>query len=127
MREIKFRGKSMGGHWYYGLLTKKKIRNGGEMMYAIAQGNYSQGDTVPVMEESVGEYTGLKDKKGTEIYDGDILIDEDGEKSVVYRTAGGWCKGDPVLVKGMELYDADLVDLDLRNFEVIGNIFDDKF
>ena len=57
MREIKFRGKSMGGHWYYGLLTKKKIRNSGEMMYAIAQG-----DTVPVMEKSVGEYTGLKDK-----------------------------------------------------------------
>ena len=32
MREIKFRGKSMGGHWCYGLLTKKKIRNSGRLV-----------------------------------------------------------------------------------------------
>ena len=40
-REIKFRGKSMGNHWVYGLLTKKKIRNSGRIDFAIATDDYS--------------------------------------------------------------------------------------
>ena len=91
MREIKFRGKSMGGHWYYGLLTKKKIRNGDGMMYAIAQGNYSQGNTIPVMEESVGEYTGMTDKNNVEIYEGDILKTISGLTLEVEYRDGEWC------------------------------------
>ena len=126
MREIKFRGKSMGGHWIFGLLTKKKIRNSGKLSFAIATDDYSLANTIPVAEETIGEFTGCRDKNGVEIYDGDILINPlvENESYVVYRTAGGWCIGDPELVETMQIHDSGFDDLDTTSYEVVGNIFD---
>lgn len=74
MREIEFRGKSMGGHWEYGLLTKKKIRNSGKLSYAIATGDCSSANTIPISEESIGQFTGAYDCDGKKIFKGDILL-----------------------------------------------------
>ena len=68
MREIKFRGKDKSnGRWHYGLLeiplTNRKISR-----HYILGYNYSQYGKDEVHAESVGEYTGLKDKNGVEIY-----------------------------------------------------------
>lgn len=92
-RVIKFRGKSMSSRWIYGLLTKKKLRNSGRISYAIAKDDCSLGNTIPVTEESIGEFTGLKDIDDKEIYEGDIVKCDDGFIDNIGRVDwyhGGW-------------------------------------
>lgn len=63
MREIKFRGKRKdNGEWVYGYLTCNI-----PLIFNDKLGSYT------VYESTVGQYTGLKDKNGKEIYEGDKI------------------------------------------------------
>ena len=84
MRTIKFRGRAMNGDFVYGLLTKKKIRSSGEIRYAIATGNCTAGETIPVNENSIAQLVGY-DANGKEIYEGDKVTSEVYEGEYVAR------------------------------------------
>lgn len=69
MRESKFRGMSLNG-WVYGcyLIIEQGAAPAESCIWHIGNN-----EGIPVEIESVGQFTGLHDKNGKEIYKGDIV------------------------------------------------------
>ncbi len=70
MRTIKFRGKSLEtGQWHYGYYKQDYLPNTWKAIHYIVALDFE----FEVMPETVGEFTGLHDHYGREVYEGDII------------------------------------------------------
>lgn len=119
MRTINFRGKSIDtNEWLYGDL----VRSYDMKRCAILVNDKSSYEECEVNPCTVGQFTGLYDKNGKEIYEGDILKFSDGNKLYIVKFIKGMFQASDLEGEGYSLYL--LSNLDNHNYEIVGNVFD---
>lgn len=131
MREILFRGKRKeNGKWIYGSLVPKETNSyadgfliiDGALNYDELDNYYPSFSTYDVVSETVGQYTGLTDKNGKKIFEGDILKNIESNEIVAICYGGcSFCYSYNGTIYGI---DDSETGLEMNEWEIIGNIHD---
>ncbi|WP_373433848.1 YopX family protein [Listeria monocytogenes] len=127
MREIEFRGKAIHpnsleqiiGSWAYGGIFENKIISRNLDMDSHYHGFISE---IEIDLKTIGQYTGLKDKNGKKIFEGDIV-----DISVYDRLDWSSIKGKVVFLNGAWLVEdvghfAITLQSETNEIEIIGNV-----
>jgi len=137
MREILFRGKTQQGKWVEGLPNYRAIeKTNGLMSWLVIQEiERNENNEIvsitnrTVIPETVGQFTGLTDKNGTKVFEGDLFRPEDDELcvEVVFLQSARF----QVAITAFESegYTKVIDYMDVSDFTddvVIGNIHDNK-
>lgn len=121
-REIKFRGYNYQyKKWFYGSLFIQNYDNDFMLSSSRTMIIDDKGYSVMVDNDTIGQYTGLKDKNGVEVYEGDKVKAKCYGKEVVGEI--GFNSG------CFLLYNSRVSDNQLFIFtdiEVIGNIYENE-
>jgi len=140
MREIKFRGKDLNtNNWVYGDLEIHR-KDSRRLIHSYnGNGDYSR--QYDVDEETIGQFTGLRDKNGREIYEGDIVcktettykmscigsvIYSNEEAKFVLHVADKYREYDLSFVKDFDSKDGNATVPCHNEYEVVGNVYDEK-
>ncbi|EAD3054524.1 hypothetical protein D7212_06730 [Listeria monocytogenes] len=115
MRDIEFRGQNINGHWAHGNLAIIKEKLDRAEIGAYISNSAGAPFAYQIRPETIGQDTGLKDKNGKKIFEGDVGWDEHNE-----------CYGVVKFEEGKFLYVWENIAEDLQEvadgIEICGNI-----
>jgi len=123
-REIKFRGMTIKGEWVYGLLAQIPQEYHTQSIPAGVYISNKAGRpfAYQVRPETVGQYTGLVDKQGVKIFEGDIVKIYLGLN--IWQTKEVYFDND-LCEFGFKETHENLYSMYSKHYEVIGNIHEE--
>ena len=125
MRDIKFKAK-VNNEW---IVSNGFIKHPDGTITIITKENSENVETSPIVEGTLCEFTGLKDKNNKDIYEGDLMPDDIGDVyEVVFRNGAFMWAGEFL---GYHLWgnpdcDVKIEACEAIDLEVIGNIHEDS-